>query len=190
MSAPETQQAPWWKSMVLNHRITLSAAFGVLALVFAYPSREALLWGLPFIVLGEAIRIWASGHIHKMAKVTTTGPYALCRHPLYLGHAVITLGFLIGAGNLWLIPIGLAVFLLIFLPTMEREETHLTELFGDEYRHYMQAVPRFVPRWSSDSREGAFDWQLVKKHREANNIYGLIGGIVALALLGLLRGSW
>lgn len=186
-SAPET---PWWQRLVLDHRIPISAAFVLTALFFSHPSRFSVLYGLPFILLGQLLRLWASGHIHKMSQVTRTGPYALCRHPLYLGHAIITLGFLVATGNPWLIPAGIAAFLLIFLPTMQREEFYLTQLFGQEYSDYMQAVPRFLPRWSRQTSEGSFDWQLVRQHREWNNIYGLAGGIALFVGLGLWLGTW
>jgi len=192
MNSPDSfvQNAAPWKRIILNHRITVSTIFGIAALFFVRPSLQAILCGLPLIILGEVIRLWASGHIHKMAEVTRTGPYALCRHPLYLGHFFITIGFLTAAGNLWLIPAGVVAFLLIFLPTMEREENFLTNQFGDEYSRYSETVPRFMPRWNAEATHGTFDWQLVKRHRELNNIYGLLGGLVAFAALGVWLDTW
>jgi len=179
-----------WRKLVLEHRITLSIAFAVPALYFIRPTTESMLYGLPFIILGEAVRIWASGHIHKMREVTQTGPYAMCRHPLYLGHFLITLGFLLAAHNIWLVPAGMAVFLLIFMPTMQREESLLSETFGDDYRQYAVEVPRFFPTWSRRALDGSFHWNLVRQHREMNNIAGLVGGIVLFIVLGMWWGSW
>jgi len=178
-----------WRRLIERHRIRVSIVFALLALYFARPSWHSILLGLPWIVLGEGLRIWASGHIQKMAEVTRTGPYSLCRHPLYLGHAFITLGFLLGAANAWLLIGGMLVFMMIFVPTMDREEGDLIRHFGDEYRQYMQTVPRFIPRISADLMRGRFDWALVRKHREWNNVLGLIGGLVGIVLLGWLRGS-
>jgi len=179
-----------WRKLVLEHRITLSIAFTVPALYFIRPTAESMLYGLPFIILGEAVRIWASGHIHKMREVTRTGPYAMCRHPLYLGHFLITLGFLLAAHNIWLLPAGIAVFLLIFMPTMQREESMLTETFGDNYRQYAAEVPRFFPRFHKKALSGHFDWHQVRQHREMNNVAGLVGGIALFAMLGMWWGSW
>jgi len=185
----ERPSAGGWRSIVEQHRIKLSATFALVALYFAVPSWSSIAWGLPLIVLGEGIRIWASGHIQKMAEVTQTGPYSLCRHPLYLGHAFITAGFLLAAANIWLLIFGMIVFLLIFLPTMDREEGDLLQHFGEEYRRYMQKVPRFFPHLSTDIMGGNFDWSLVVRHREGNNILGLIGGVAGMIILGWLRGS-
>ncbi|MFQ5582526.1 MAG: methyltransferase family protein [Mariprofundaceae bacterium] len=179
-----------WRKLVLEHRITLSITCAIPALYFIRPTADSMLYGLPFILLGEAVRIWASGHIHKMREVTQTGPYALCRHPLYVGHFLITLGFLVAGHNVWLLPAGIAVFLLIFMPTMQREETMLTGSFGDDYRQYATQVPRFIPQWSRHALGGSFDWSLVRQHREMNNIAGLAGGIALFIVLGLWWGSW
>lgn len=179
-----------WRKLVLEHRIALSIAFAIPALYFMRPTAESMLYGLPFIILGEMMRIWASGHIHKMREVTQAGPYAICRHPLYLGHFLIMLGFLLAAHNIWLLPAGIAVFLLIFIPTMQREEALLTEIFGDDYRQYAAEVPRFFPRFHKKAMSGDFDWHQVRQHREMNNVAGLVGGIMLFVMLGILWGSW
>ncbi len=182
--------AAGWRRVVIGHRITLSLVFALIALAFIRPSRASILYGLPLIVLGESLRIWASGHIHKMREVTRTGPYALCRHPLYVGHFLITAGFLI-AGNQPLVAVfGLLVFWLIFQPTMAHEEGDLQKAFGPEYSRYMQEVPRFFPRWHADVTKGGHDWAQVRRHREWNNILGLAAGIAAMAALGLWHGTW
>jgi len=182
--------AAGWRKLVIEHRITLSLAFALAALIFIRPNRSSLFYGIPLIVLGEAIRIWASGHIHKMREVTRTGPYALCRHPLYTGHFLITCGFLLIGNQPAIAVAGLLVFWLIFLPTMQREERELQQVFGREYANYMQQVPRFIPRWHADAMQGGLDWKQVRNHREWNNILGLIAGVFVMAGLGLWYGSW
>jgi len=179
-----------WHRLVIEHRIKLTYAFAILVLVFIRPSFEAMLWGLPFIIAGELVRVWASGHIHKFKEVTQTGPYALCRHPLYLGHFLIMIGFMIAGGELWVALMGIIVFWMIFIPTMQREEAQLSEMFGDEYKTYMQTTPRIIPHWSAKGSAGNFNPALVTQHRELNNILGLIAGLLMFATLGLLHGSW
>ncbi|ATX82047.1 Phospholipid methyltransferase [Mariprofundus ferrinatatus] len=180
-----------WHRLVIEHRIKLTYAFAILALIFIRPSLEAMIWGLPFVVGGELIRIWASGHIHKFKEVTRTGPYALCRHPLYLGHFLILIGFMIAGNQIWVAISGIVIFWLIFIPTMQREETQLTEMFGDEYRRYMQTTPRVIPRWNAKGRNaGSFNPALVAQHRELNNIIGLAAALLIFATLGLLHASW
>jgi len=189
---PEEKPAPVsaWRTAVLQHRISVSIALALGCLWFIRPSQESLLLSLPLILLGETVRIWASGHIHKMVEVTTTGPYALCRHPLYLGHLLITAGFCVAGNNVWLAFAVLPLFFAIFIPTMQREEESLADKFGQTYRDYMAGTARILPRWSARTLQGGHDWQQVRKHREANNILGLIAAIALFAAIGLWRGSW
>ncbi len=179
-----------WHRLVIEHRIKLSYALGAVALFFIRPSLESMLWGAPFILIGELIRLWASGHIHKFKEVTQTGPYALCRHPLYLGHFLIAIGFLIGSNQPIVAVAGIVLFWMIFIPTMQREEAQLSKMFGSRYTDYMKHTPRIIPRWSSKAWTGQFDTALMMQHREMNNIIGLATGMALFIVLGLLYGSW
>ena len=131
-----------------------------LRILFAWPSVILLFWcsqsdassftaGIPLIILGEAIRIWAGGYQEKKGKLlVTNGPYAYTRNPLYWGNFLIGLGMAVVASNLWLTLIFIAGFILIYASTIKSEEQDLTAHFGDEYRNYAGAVPRIFPRFS------------------------------------------
>src|SRR5262245_1250731 len=41
--------------------------------------------GVGLLLGGLFVRSWAAGILHKLDEVTTTGPYKLIRHPLYIG---------------------------------------------------------------------------------------------------------
>ena len=53
--------------------------------------------GLAVASVGEALRIWAAGHLEKGREVTRSGPYRWTRHPLYAGSAIIALGVVIAS---------------------------------------------------------------------------------------------
>ena len=55
--------------------------------------------GLVLVLVGLGIRSWAAGVIKKTKVLATTGPYRLCRHPLYLGSLLMMLGFCIIVSN-------------------------------------------------------------------------------------------
>lgn len=179
-----------WRRLVLEHRVLVTAVLVLPMAMMVRPSRVSLVAGLPLIVLGEALRLWASGHIHKMREVATTGPYALCRHPLYLGHFFITAGFVVAGNSPWVALLAVIGFWLIFQPTMEREEGMLRDQFGADYEAYMQTTPRFWPRWRPTALVGGHSWALVRQHREINNILGLAAGLGVLAGFGLWWGTW
>ena len=52
---------------------------------YAMPDRGTVVIGLGLAVAGQLFRIYAAGFIHKNKQLASSGPYALVRHPLYLG---------------------------------------------------------------------------------------------------------
>ena len=187
----ETTTAQRLHKMFLRARIPASILMGLAILLLAHPSRESFLIGLAVIAMGESVRIWASGHIHKSAKVTTTGPYALVRHPLYLGHLIVATGFCIISDSMLAFIIVTISFFIVYMPTWKNEEKNLINLFGDTYVEFMEKTPALIPlRWKSSASEGSFSWALVKQHREWNHLAALAGGAVFMLLLAWWHGSW
>ncbi len=134
----------------LRPRLLAVYALVLVALWFARPTGSSILLGLVPIALGEGIRLWATGHLHKNDALTVTGVYAYVRHPLYLGTLLIAVGFLWMAHNGMALVLG-AVFALFFfgyyMPYKNRiEGARLESLYGDEFRRYATAVPRLLPR--------------------------------------------
>lgn len=77
-------------------------------------------------------------------KLLDTGPYAITRNPMYLGHLVFTAGLALALRS------PLALVALVerwrrFDARVRADETRLVELFGDEYRAYLRRVPRWLP---------------------------------------------
>ncbi len=81
----------------------------------------------------------------RRGEIAASGPYALVRHPQYLGFIAIMLGFLLQ----WPTLLTLAMFpvlLYMYLRLARREERDAIARFGEEYRRYMERVPAFLPR--------------------------------------------
>jgi len=168
-------------TLLLRARIPASILMGLAIIVFAKPTLSSWLIGLAIIALGEALRIWASGHIHKSAQVTCTGPYAMVRHPLYLGHFLIATGFCITGDSLAAFIIVTISFFIIYMPTWKNEEKNLTELFGETYSDFMANTPALLPRWNRGVFSGSFSWDLVRQHREWKHAVGLAAGMIGMA---------
>ena len=80
--------------------------------------------------------------------LVTTGPYALSRNPMYLGHLI----FLAGLVALTRSPLALAGFFVQRQRFAERvaiDERRLADRFGQAYVEYVERVPRWIPRSSS-----------------------------------------
>jgi protein-S-isoprenylcysteine O-methyltransferase Ste14 len=149
------------------NRILFSGAVVFLLLILAKPTVLTILLGLPFIVGGAGIRIWSSGYIDKNKALIMDGPYALIRHPLYMGNFVIGLGFAIMAGEFSLLLVFLCAFGIIYLSTIMEEEKYLQELYGQQFSEYVREVPRFIPRLAGKNKDHmTFEWRRVRGHKE------------------------
>src|SRR3954464_5809914 len=88
----------------LARRIRVPVGFAVAALYvwLARPSWNSILDGSVIAVPALLLRTAASGPVKKNQEVTTSGPYAYTRNPLYLGIFILLIGFAVAARNLWL----------------------------------------------------------------------------------------
>lgn len=117
-------------------RVPLGFLFAGLVLWLAQPTPRTLLAGAVIALLGEGIRIWAAGHLEKGREVTSSGPYALTRHPLYLGSSVIALGLAVASASVLVAGIVIGYMALTLTAAIRTEEAHLTEKFGAAYPDY------------------------------------------------------
>jgi len=183
---------PSWSRVATRSRVPLGFVFAAAYVWFAHPNWLSIADGTVVASVGLLIRAAASGHIRKNAQLTTTGPYAYVRNPLYLGSILIAVGFIIAARNWWIGLAALAMFAFIYIPVVRAEEIYLRSVFP-EFENYCAHVSRFFPRltaYASDNasnNDGAsFSWQLYMKHREYN---ALIGSLAMLAVL-ILKMVW
>ena len=92
----------------------------------------------------------------------------------------MAVGFAIAARSLWIASILLVLFVAIYLPVIQAEESYLSERFP-EFLEYRSRVPRLIPKLKGYVRNPAvFSWALYLKHREYNAALG------SLAMLGAL----
>ncbi|MFH1226457.1 MAG: isoprenylcysteine carboxylmethyltransferase family protein [Planctomycetota bacterium] len=109
-----------------------------------------LISGLALVAVGEIVRIWATGHLEKNKSLTTSGPYAYIKNPMYAGTFIIMLGCNILAINpyiYYILAVELAAFLFQYVPAKNRiEKTRLLEKFGQDYADYDKNVPDYIPR--------------------------------------------
>ncbi len=77
--------------------------------------------------------------------LVTAGPFAWTRNPIILSHALAALGVSLIVASLsavvLVLLLGVAVQFIV-----RREERTLEARYGDAYRQYRDAVPRWIPR--------------------------------------------
>lgn len=147
--------------------LALAAAFVWLA----RPEPATLLMGLPVAALGLTIRAWAAGHLRKNQQLTTSGPYAMVRNPLYIGTLLTALGCTAAAARLELTLLAGVVFFFVYLPVMQQEEQHLAKLFP-EFADYSARVPQLLPRFPGHFPPQRFSWAVFRANKEQKAFYG------------------
>jgi len=134
----------------------LSAFFGtylMVGVVWLEPQPAGLLISSISLALtfgGVCFSIFALAHLGRSfslmpeaRRLVTDGPYAMIRHPLYLGEAVSTVGLMLQYLSLPGIAI-VALQLAFQLQRIKNEEAVLGSLFP-EYESYRQHTARLVP---------------------------------------------
>jgi protein-S-isoprenylcysteine O-methyltransferase Ste14 len=176
------------RSLGVLRVLSVYVLFGALVLL-AKPTPLSVSIGFVFVALGEAVRFWAAGHLHKTVLLITSGPYRYTRNPLYLGRLLIFTGIAIMTllpyrANWIVLGFGYLVFFGYYMPRKERvEPARLTETHGQAYTVYFKAVPALFPRltpWPDGAREGWYSSRM-RRNREHWMVVGL--SVITLLLL-------
>jgi hypothetical protein len=136
---------------------------------------------------GAAGRAWATSYIsgQKQKQLVRSGPYSLCRNPLYFFSMILGVGFGFCTETLT-IPLLIAVVLaILYYFQIKREEKQLLALFGYDYDSYVATVPRFFPsfRHYSEPDEITISPRLLK-----NGLFGIAFLLILIGALELLEG--
>lgn len=117
----------------------------VLGALLAFPGLALYWWGAR--TLGEMYRPASALGVQLNAepKLVTHGPFALVRHPLYLGLQLAALGGLL-IYRTWTLAFVAVNFLALVLRA-RREEEALAAEFGEEWEAYARCVPCWMPRF-------------------------------------------
>jgi hypothetical protein len=166
-------------SRVARLRTRLGFVFGAAVLWFAQPTPRSLAIGGAIAVCGEALRVWAAGHLNKSREVTSSGPYRWFAHPLYVGSSVMGAGLAVASAS----PV-VAVLIATYLATtitaaIRTEEAFLRRTFGDEYGRYRARGAPAVRR---------FSLARARANREHRTIAGLVVAVLLLAAKATYNG--
>jgi protein-S-isoprenylcysteine O-methyltransferase Ste14 len=158
-------------------RLRVACGF-VLVLAFAWfsaPDFRSLAGGLPVSLAGLLLRAWATGHLEKNIRLAESGPYAYVRNPLYLGTLLVAAGLVIASRTWLLAALFAVVFVLIYLPVIELEEQHLSNLFPN-FAAYSKRVASLWPTLRPIKSHARFRWSLYMRNREYQALLGFLAG--------------
>jgi len=182
-------------------RVPLMTAFVVTGIYLIHTQTYWLWIGMVVTLFGEFMQLWAASHLKKDKALATSGPYSHVRNPMYFGRFFVLLGFIIMIQQAWwaqtlvfnipLLVVGYVVIFAIYVNgRVGREEARLRGIFGEDYIHYCNEVPRFFPKLRPYSRSAKQNWQwarIIANHEYLNMVaavfvFGLI--IVRIRYLG------
>jgi protein-S-isoprenylcysteine O-methyltransferase Ste14 len=155
-------------------RVPLGFVAGAAVLWLARPDAGSLALGAAIAVLGEAIRVWAAGHLEKSREVTRSGPYRYTRHPLYLGSTVMAVGIAVASRSAAVWVVATAYVVVMIGSAIRSEENFLRARFGATYDDYRAGRLAHEPRPFSLAR--------AMRNREWRAVVGLVVAFAALAI--------
>jgi protein-S-isoprenylcysteine O-methyltransferase Ste14 len=171
-------------------RVRLGYPLAAVVLWFARPSPKSILAGAIIGAIGLWIRIRAAGHLHKQQVLTTTGPYAYTRNPLYFGSFILVIAVAVTTRSVASALILFAYFAVFYSFVMRREERELFQHHGEAFQEYARRVPLFFPRVTParvSAERGAFSPQQYKKNREYRALFGFLLLLFVFAVIWFFR---
>jgi protein-S-isoprenylcysteine O-methyltransferase Ste14 len=161
-------------NFLARYRVALGFASAAVAFWLATPTPGSLAAGMSVALVGELVRLWASGHLEKGTEITSSGPYRFIRHPLYFGSALMGLGFIVAARHIAVAALVGAYLVLTLTAAMRAEEAVLDERFAGAYTAYRSGAAAPSARRFSLARVAA--------NREYRAVAGLALGMAVLWL--------
>lgn len=133
-----------WKPVPLNLPKALHVTLVLVGSLLYFPGILIYAWG--FNTLGSMFGVSSAraAQLYHKHRLIDEGPYAIVRHPMYLGVILAAFGALL-VFQTWAMvlyaPIALAVIL-----RARTEERLLAEAFGETWTAYARKVPAWIPK--------------------------------------------
>ena len=147
-------------NFLFKYRSYTPIPLAIYILYNSHPEIQNVLIGFILIAIGESLRMWAVSYAGGITRTTnvgapslcTSGPYGYTRNPLYIGNMIIYSGVVFVAGSLNILSMLIvtwAFFIIQYYLIINLEQNTLIDIFGKEYKNYMNNVPIFFPRLTS-----------------------------------------
>src|ERR671922_888825 len=130
----------WLKAMYTWRGLlaALPAIFSFFCFVGEYED-DVVIWPLGLLLFGAGwvLRMWAQKHLGYRLKIkrrlTTSGPYALVRNPIYIANTLVILGVVVMSEVIWMIPVTLIWCAVTYSFVVRYEEARLAVKHGGEF---------------------------------------------------------
>ncbi len=146
-------------NIFFKYRSYTPIPFLLLMLIFAEPSIMSITIGFAIAISGEFMRFWGVSWAGSETRTTgevggtyliISGPFAFVRNPLYVGNILLYTGIGIMSWSLFpYLQITTVMFFAVqYHFIVLEEEKYLKEKFGEDYKKYVNNVPRFISRFT------------------------------------------
>lgn len=174
----------WLTGALARRRVPLGFASAAIVLWLARPTAATLLSGGVVAAAGEALRIWAAGHLNKSREVTSSGPYRWSAHPLYAGSSIMGGGLAVACNSLVVALIIVGYLGVTITAAIQSEEAFLRDRFGAGYDRYRRGADR-----ASSPEDGGVR-RFSAAQAMANHEYRAVAGLVVAMLLLLIKATY
>jgi protein-S-isoprenylcysteine O-methyltransferase Ste14 len=154
----------------------------------------AMAIGFSVTVTGQLVRVMTIGLVYIIRggkdrrvyaeDLVTTGIFAHCRNPLYVGNILILVGLGIASNSLLFMAVFTPLFLIFWQAIVLAEENYLRGKFGEQYDNYCSNVHRWLINFKgigATFRSMEFKWRRVLI-REYNSTYIWMTGAVLIVM--------
>jgi protein-S-isoprenylcysteine O-methyltransferase Ste14 len=182
------KRSPTERIRIVLSRVVMGAV-GVLILVSDSAWKDSIVSGILFVIacalvsIGTVGRVWATLYVagRKTKTLVTSGPYSICRNPLYFFSLLGGMGVTLATGTLTLPALFAIPFALYYPWVIRSEERRLRDAHGAAFDDYCRATPAFWPRFPSLREEETYTVNAVYFRK------GIIDTIWFFWLVGIIR---
>ena len=145
---------------IFKYRSYTPIPFLIVMLIFEDATITSLVVGFIVALSGELMRLWGVSWAGSETRTTggvggsflvISGPFAHVRNPLYVGNILMYLG--LGIMSMALFPylqiVAIIFFIVQYHYIVKEEESYLIKTYSDDYKKYVDNVPRFGWRLSA-----------------------------------------
>ncbi len=147
--------------------------------------------GWLLVAVGSIGRAWSGSYIsgNKTVQLHVSGPYSICRNPLYLCSFFASMGAAMQTGT-FTFPLLLAVsFLTYYGRVIRGEEQKLFGVHGENFTAYCQQVPRFWPSFKTFQEPAEYPVIAKSFRKELSDILLFIAAASLIQLVNALHVS-
>lgn len=148
-----------------------------------------LVLGFTLVRFATIGRAWTALYLigQKKHQLVTSGPYSMCRNPLYFFTLVGLTGIALSFGSLLAAALIVGWFAVYYPRVIRKEEAKLAELHGDAYVRFRETTPALFPRPALLKEAAAYTVQPAQLRANTKDYVWMIWGLGLVQVFAVLH---